>query len=71
MTNRTSSTALLSELMADKRDKQLADEDRLAIPLDPEMALRALLKVDPEAARVSSRPEGQRKEAPKQEDERG
>ena len=48
MTNRTSSTALLSELVADKRDKQPADEDRLAIPLDPETALRALLQVDPE-----------------------
>jgi hypothetical protein len=35
--------------MTDEPDKALAedDEDRLVIPLDPEVALEALLKVDP------------------------
>jgi hypothetical protein len=31
----------------DDRDKTPVDDDRLVIPLDPEVALRALLKVDP------------------------
>jgi hypothetical protein len=34
--------------MADKpAPKPTEDDDRLVIPLDPEVALRALLKVDP------------------------
>lgn len=32
-------------------------DDRLAIPLDPETALRALLKVDPDAESVVPDPE--------------
>jgi hypothetical protein len=50
MTNRTKSAAVSSKAMANKREKPSGDEDqkdRLAIPLDPETALRALLKVDP------------------------
>ena len=36
--------------MPEKDPKPKAkDEDRLAIPLDPEVALRALLEVDPDA----------------------
>jgi hypothetical protein len=38
--------------MSRKRDTGLHDQDRLAIPLDPEEALRALLKVDPESEPV-------------------
>jgi len=34
--------------MADEHDQDGADEDRLVIPLDPEVALRALLEVDPD-----------------------
>jgi len=34
--------------MADEHDQGGADEDRLVIPLDPEVALRALLEVDPD-----------------------
>jgi hypothetical protein len=32
------------------RDSAKRDQDRVRIPLDPEEALRALLKVDPDAA---------------------
>ena len=50
MTNRTSSPALSSVGMAEKPDQAAPkDEGPVAIPLDPETALRALLKVDPEA----------------------
>jgi hypothetical protein len=36
--------------MSDKQEQpQKGDKDRVAIPLDPEEALRGLLKVDPES----------------------
>jgi hypothetical protein len=38
--------------MADDPKPEPADEDRVSIPLDPEDALKALLKVDPEAEPV-------------------
>jgi hypothetical protein len=35
--------------MTDEREKETAARDeRIAIPLDPEVALKALLRVDPE-----------------------
>lgn len=37
----------------DPADRKLADEDRVAIPLDPETALRALLAVNLDAPPVS------------------
>jgi hypothetical protein len=52
MTIRTSSSGLFSEAMPDKPEKPPEDKDRVAIPLDPETALRALRKVDPESEPV-------------------
>jgi hypothetical protein len=46
----------------DPDDRKLADDERVAIPLDPEVALSALLAVDPEAEPVD---DGGRDDAPK------
>ena len=44
--------------MTDKRNHHGGDDDRVSLaPLDPEQALRALLKVDPEDKPVEDRPE--------------
>lgn len=51
--------ALSSVGMSGKRDQAPKDdEDRVAIPLNPEDALRALLQVDPESGPVDERPTG-------------
>lgn len=44
--------------MTDKRTDPKPDE-RVTIPLDPEAALRGLLKVDPESAPAQGQPEAE------------
>jgi|Tabmets5t2r1_1033131.scaffolds.fasta_scaffold271923_2 hypothetical protein len=47
--------------MTDKRNRRGDDDDRVSLaPLDPEQALRALLKVDPESKPAEDRPEDTR-----------
>jgi hypothetical protein len=43
--------------MTDKRNRRGGDDDHVSLaPLDPEQALRALLKVDPESEPVEDGP---------------
>ncbi len=40
-----------------QRPRQVDRDERVSLPLDPETALRALLRVDPDAPPVPDKPE--------------